>query len=249
MRKIAVWNRKGGVAKSTVAVNLSIALTHHNKRVLLIDLDGQANSTYWLSCEEQKLKAMDILVGQKSISSAMVEIRPNLFIVGSSKNIIIAEKKLQDFEVLNKQLNNIKPPLTFDFVIFDCAPSYNKLHDCVLNTIEEVFIPVSMDPLALVGTLQVYDILRERDDFKKKEVMVIPTFIDRRNKRTDIILDELKKTFNYRLSCPIRICSKLAEAPSHHMSIFEYAPKCQGSEDFKDLAEWVIEYGPKRQSA
>jgi chromosome partitioning protein len=165
-------------------------------------------------------------------------------------DLIASNKKLwqinsdinKDAELIKKKIiDEVKDK--YDFILFDCPPNMSELHDSLLRFCNEVFIPVSMDYLSLEGTVDVYNEVKRINAEKGniKISTVIPTFVDRRNRRTDEIMDGLKKVFKDKLTNPIRICTKLAESPSFHLSIKEYDTNCNGSEDYEYLTDRVVE--------
>ena len=236
MRKISIINFKGGTGKTTTAVNLGYALSLKNYKVLIIDCDPQASISNWFGINPE-YTIYDLLTDKAQLKDCIYQARHNLDIIASDKylariELILAKEK--DIEkAFNKKLKALKG---YNFVFLDCPPSLGIINLNALEYTEEIFLPVSMDYLALRGVKQVIELLPENIKLTK----IIPTFYDKRTRKSKEILEDLKNFFKDKVTKPIRINVKLSECSSFHKAIFEYDPGSRGAIDYKSLAEEII---------
>jgi chromosome partitioning protein len=248
MRKIVLSNFKGGVGKSTCAVNLAVGIARAGKRVLLLDNDSQASATDALGINGQvNSGTYGLLVDGVSPEELAIYVESNLNMICASKALSGADSWLatqfRREEVLNKRLKKISG---YDFVILDTAPAFSLLNLNALAWAQEVWLPVNMEYMALQGVKQVLDnlkIVREELDHDVAINYVIPTFVDSRNSKTTAVLEALRESFGSKVTHGIRTSVRLSEAPSHHQSIFDYAPRSAGAEDFSTLTRRILENG------
>jgi len=236
MRKISIVNFKGGTGKTTTAVNLSYALSLKNYKVLIIDLDTQGTISNWFGLNPENT-LYELLTGRVELKDCIYQARDNLDIIASNKYLarleLILAKEKDTEKVFDKKLKTLKG---YDFIFLDCPPSLNIINTNALEYADEVFLPVSMDYLALRGVKQVIDLLP--GDIKLTKI--IPTFYDQRTRKSKEILEDLKDFFKGKVTKPIRINVKLSECSSFHKTIFEYDPGSRGAIDYKSLAEEII---------
>lgn len=246
---IAVINSKGGVGKTTVCVHTGHALALAGKRTLIIDLDVQDNIRIWLDAAQKEVTLFEVLTENKPIKDAIINVRDNLDIIPSGGDNLgavpfLLSKSGKNIDALKLSLGLIHTQ--YDFVLIDCSPSRSLLHTIAIYASDYVAIPVSMEWLAVVGSGQVTKAIQEvKDKYKlKTEVkLIIPTFLDRRRSRIcDDVLESLKSAYSGMITNPIRINSKLSEAPGYGKTIFDMRDK-RGVEDFQELAERVIVLG------
>lgn len=244
MRKIAIINQKGGTAKTTTAVNLAAALAFHNRKVLLIDMDPQGNVATWFDVVPRK-SLYHLLVEETTMPhECILPVREHIDILPSTKTAAQAELILTGLpgreRVLSRKLATLSG---YDFVLLDCPPSLNLLNQNAIVYATEAFIPVSMDYLALVGVKQILENLKMVREILEHPIdvsLVIPTFYDGRNRKSREVLERLEVHFDGKVTEPIRANVRLAEAASHHQTIFEYDPNSYGARDYKQLAERVL---------
>ncbi len=248
MRKIAIINQKGGTAKTTTAVNLAAALADRDRKVLLVDMDPQGNVATWFDVVPQKSLYHLLVEETTTPQECIAPVRERIDVLPSTKTAAQAELILTGLpgreRVLSRKLAKLSG---YDFVLLDCPPSLNLLNQNAIVYADEAFIPVSMDYLALVGVRQmlenlkmVYEILEHRIDI----TLVIPTFYDGRNRKSREVLEKLGLHFDGKVTDPIRANVRLAEAASHHQTIFEYDPSSHGARDYKNLVERVLSETP-----
>ncbi len=244
MRKIAIINQKGGTGKSTSALNLAAGLARKGKKILLIDMDPQGNIATWFDVAPKKTLYHLLLEEGTSATDCVLNVRPNLDILPSTKTAAQAEIILTGMpgreRILGRKLGSLK---NYDFVLLDCAPSLNLLNQNAVTYATEAIIPVSMDYLALVGVKQILEnlkMIREILEHKIEVTLVVPTFYDRRNRKSREILDTLESHFDGKVARPIRVNVRLAEAASHHQTIYEYDPSSHGARDYEYLTDQLI---------
>lgn len=244
MLRIAVINQKGGTAKTTSVINLGVALAELKQRVLLIDLDAQANLTYSFGIMDPPGSIADVLQGKQTIQTILTK-REGLDVAPSSRALTDVEvtltNKIGREGILKDRLQGLKD---YDFVLIDCPPSLSVLTINALNYANEVLIPVQVEILALLGLTQLLDTIKEVRGVLNpglKVMGIIPSMFDNRRNLSQEVLRELEKNCKERIfKTMIRECVKIAEAPSFNKSVLAYAPGSNGAEDFINLAKEII---------
>ena len=244
MRKIALVNQKGGVGKTTTAVNLSAAISRLDRRVLLIDLDPQSNATVSLGVppHQQQNTSYALLNGG---SLDPIKLTDNLHLVPSNIELAGAEMELTSVIgreiVLRDALANVTG---YDFMILDCSPSLGLLSVNALTTASEVMVPLQCEFLALHGIsllMKTIELVKKRLNPQLDITGVIPCMYDVRKGLARDVVVEIEKHFGSKVfKTKIRSNVRLAEAPSHGKSIFEYAPESYGAEDYLALAREIV---------
>lgn len=246
-RRIAILNQKGGTGKTTTAVNLAAGLAEREHEVLLVDTDAQGNVGVSLGVAGER-SLYHVLVEQVAPDDASVPVRKHLDVITSDATLAAAEIWLarQHLEVrsrlLTKRLHVMAVSRRYDYVIIDCGPSLNLLNQNALSYVDEVIIPVTCDYLALVGVKQVLRTIKDVERHLGHAVRVsavLPTFYDGRTRLAREVLETLQSHFKHKCLEPIRHNTRLAEAPSHRKTIFEYAPNSHGAADYNRICDWV----------
>ncbi|MCK6628445.1 MAG: ParA family protein [Anaerolineae bacterium] len=248
MRKIAIVGFKGGIGKTTTCVNLGAALALRGHRVLLIDTDTQANVAIALGISQYQKSLADVLIRKAKAEECIVPARPNLDMLPSSLALFKAQQRMvlemareEIFAELFAGLNG------YEYLLMDCAPSVSLLTVNAMAYVDEVFIPVSMELLALAGAQQFLEYLKSISRMLGKGAtirLIIPTFFDPRRQVSLRVLAALEKTFGDRVTLPVRVDTKLSEAPGEGKTIFEYAPRSRGAVDYARLTEAVATMPP-----
>ena len=244
VRRIAVLNQKGGTGKTTTSVNLSAGLAEAGFRVLLMDLDAQGNVAVSLGLSAQKT-VYHVIVEGAHPADCIINVAPNFDALVSNTSLAQAEVKLVNardrFRVLAKRMEQIT---NYDFIVMDCAPSLSVLNQNALTYADHILIPVSCDYLSLVGVKQILRTLKKVNELLLHPVSilgVVPTLYDMRTRISVEAVNTLKAYFKERVLPPIRVNTRLKEAPSHKKTIFEYAPDSHGSQDYRALVNRVVE--------
>lgn len=247
-RRVAILNQKGGTGKTTTAVNLAAGLAERERDVLLIDTDAQGNVGVSLGVAGEK-SLYHVLVDGADPSDVCVPVRQHLDVITSDSTLAAAEIFLarQNVELrsklLAKRLDKMAVSKRYDFVIIDCGPSLNLLNQNALSYVDEVIIPVTCDYLALVGVKQVLRTIKDVERHLGHAVRVsavLPTFYDGRTRLAREVLETLQGHFKSKCLEPVRLNTRLAEAPSHKKTIFEYAPISHGAADYNRVCDWVL---------
>jgi chromosome partitioning protein len=259
MRSIAIMNQKGGVGKTTTAVNLSAALAAAGQRVALIDLDPQAHATLHLGIEPQpdELSIYNVLTGKTRIGEVMRPVSDNLSIISSNLDLAAAELELVGVIgreiILRDKLRDDPPPV--DYVLIDCPPSLGILTLNALAAVDEVFIPLQPHFFALHGLsklLETIDLVASRLNDQLRLSGVILCMFDAGTRLAIEVGQDVESFFTNARSqetpwanatifrTRIRRNIRLAEAPSFGQSIFQYSPDSNGADDYRRLAEEVV---------
>lgn len=248
---IAIANQKGGVGKTTTAVNLSSCLGYKGKKVLIIDIDPQGNTTSGLGVDKKNIKRSiyDVLINDEKIKNALVDTSiENLKLCPS--NIQLAGAEVELVSVISRE-TRMKVAISeirneFDFVLIDCPPSLGLLTVNSLTAADTILVPIQCEYYALEGLSQLMDTVRlvqkHLNPILDVEGVVL-TMFDARTNLSIQVVDEVKKHFKnkvYRTVIPRNV--RLSEAPSFGLPIILYDPKSKGSECYMELAEEVIEY-------
>ena len=260
MRSIAVMNQKGGVGKTTTTVNLAAALAAAGQRVMVVDLDPQAHATFHFGLEPtpDDLTVYDLLIGDVTLAEVRHEVRATseatLKLVGSHLDLAAAELELTGVIGRETILHNklAADPEPFDYLLIDCPPSLGILTINALVAVDEVLIPLQPHFLALHGLsrlLETIGLISERINGRLRLTGVVLCMYDAGTRLAAEVSQDVEaffeqsrgtglpwseaKTFAARIRRNIR----LAEAPSFGQSIFEYAPKSHGAEDYLALAD------------
>ena len=247
-RRVAILNQKGGTGKTTTAVNLAAGLAERENEVLLIDTDAQGNVGVSLGVAGER-SLYHVLVDGADPHESSVPVRKHLDVITSDATLAAAEIWLarQNTDArsrtLTKRLNMMNVSRRYDYVIIDCGPSLNLLNQNALSYVDEVIIPVTCDYLALVGVKQVLRTIKDVERHLGHAVRisaVLPTFYDGRTRLAREVLETLQGHFKHKCLEPIRHNTRLAEAPSHRKTIFEYAPTSHGAADYSRVCDWIL---------
>ncbi len=258
MRTIAVLNQKGGVGKTTTAVNTAAALAAAGSKVVVIDLDPQAHMTIHLGLEPQEIEAgsYKVLTQSADFEEQLMLVRPNLWLLPANIDLVGAESELVSVVgreiILREALQSSEDK--FDYCLIDCAPSLGLLTLNALAAAKEVLIPLQPHFLALQGfgkLLQTIELVNKRinPDLKVKGILLC-MFDTRASLPSEVKADIEQFLENARgtdsawaqariIPTFIRRNIKLAEAPSYGKTIFEYEPDCNGAKDYWNVARCV----------
>ena len=243
-RIIAVSLSKGGVGKTTTAVNLAACLSLNDRRVLLIDTDTQGQSGTALGIEQGPGLA-EYVLNETDAAGAIVEARPGLYLMRGSYRLagvkeVISSKQINPQLTLARALEPINPH--FDYVIIDTSPGWDSLQINVLFYGRELLCPVNLEMMSIDGLLGFLDRVREVQVDNPGLIVryLLPTELDRRVKQTSEILGQLQDTFGATICDPIRYNVRLSEAPAHGQHIFEYSPKSNGAADYQALTQRIL---------
>lgn len=263
MRSIAVMNQKGGVGKTTTAVNLSAALADAGQRVCLIDLDPQAHASLHLGVTvlDGQPSVYDVLTSDRSFQDVRQQVSERIWLVPAHLDLAAAEVELAG-EVGREVILRDKlaqDDATFDYLLIDCPPSLGVLTINALTMVREVFLPLQPHFLALHGLsklLRTIEIVSQRLNPQLKLTGVLLCMYDANTRLASEVSDDVS-TYFQRERAPNGVASharafttrirrnvRLAEAPSFGQSILQYAPSSNGAEDYRQLAQEVLACAP-----
>lgn len=248
-RIIAIANQKGGVGKTTTAINLSACLAEKGKKVLAVDMDPQGNMTSGLGLDKSEIDETiyELIIGDASIENVIYAgTRENLDILPTSIDLSAAEIELIGVEnkefIIRDQVHKVRD--RYDYIIIDCPPSLNTLTINAMTTADSVLVPIQCEYYALEGLSQLMhtiDLVRERLNPNLVMEGVVFTMYDARTNLSLQVVENVKENLNqniYKTIIPRNI--RLAEAPSYGMPINEYDSRSKGAESYRLLAEEVI---------
>ena len=251
-RVIAIANQKGGVGKTTTAINLSACLADLGKKVLALDLDPQGNMTSGLGVDKDEIErsVYDLIIGNAGIEECICKnVLDNLDVLPSNIDLSAAEIEMIGIEnkefILKNEMEKIKDD--YDFVIIDCPPALSMLTINAMTTADSVLVPIQCEYYALEGLTQLIhtiELVQERLNSSLQIEGVVFTMYDARTNLSLQVVENVKDNLNqniYKTIIPRNI--RLAEAPSYGMPINMYDPKSAGAESYMQLADEVIHKG------
>lgn len=244
---VAILNQKGGVGKTTTAINMGAYLAKAGKKVLLVDFDPQGNATSGLGLDKRKLEitSYDVLFKPNEISAAIKETNtPRLNVLPANAGLATAEVELVEKSGRELYLKKSLAGLDYDFVIIDCPPALGLLTVNALAAADQLLIPVQAEYYALEGLGQLLDVMqRVRQGLNQNlELLgVVVTMYDGRTSLSGQVYDELKKHFGdkvFKTIIPRNV--RLAEAPSHGRPIAEHDKWSKGARAYKQFTKEVL---------
>ena len=249
---IAIANQKGGVGKTTTAINLAASLSVLEKKVLIIDADPQANTTSGLNFSpdnDQQRTLYEVMIGSIDIADALIQTEiANLHMIPSHINLVGAEIEMLEAEDREKLLKKALAPIrdNYDYIIIDCSPSLGLITVNTLTAADSVMIPVQPEFFALEGLGKLLQTIRLVQGGVNPDLTIegfVVTMFDGRTRVHAQVLNELREHFRELVfKTVIQRNIRLSEAPSHGKPIILYDIMCNGSTNYLNLAREVLEH-------
>lgn len=248
-RTIALINNKGGVGKTTSTLNLGVALSMANKKVLLVDIDPQGNlSDAFININQVQYTIKDLLEGTISDINQVLrkEVKPNIDLLPSNNLLNGTEEKLLNKMSRETILKRLLEPIksNYDYVLIDCPPSLNLLVLNSLTASSEAIIPIATEYHALTGTNTILQTIQQVKDLINNNLILSGVFITKYDERTNNdreIKDAIQN--NFKSLCyktMIRTNVKIKDATNNHKSVIDYDPTSNGALDYIELAKEII---------
>lgn len=249
-RIIAIANQKGGVGKTTTSINLAASLAEKGKKVLVIDMDPQGNTTSGFGVDKNNLDntIYELILGECSVQESIIKnVIDNVSIIPSNVNLAAAEIELIGVDkkeyILKKEIDWVKD--NYDYIMIDCPPSLSMLTVNAMTTANSVLVPIQCEYYALEGLSQLIhtvNLVKERLNPELAMEGVVFTMYDSRTNLSAQVVENVKEHFHQKVfNTLIPRNIRLAEAPSYGMPICMYDPKSSGAESYKNLAQEVID--------
>lgn len=257
-RIMAIANQKGGVGKTTTAINLATAMAATNKSVLIIDLDPQGNASTGLGIgrDQRDVNSYHVLIGEARLEEVVLPTEiPGLFVAPSGVDLSGAEIELVDMERRETRLTEslVGSLGAYDYILIDCPPSLNLLTVNALVAAHSVMVPLQCEFFALEGIshlVKTIEMVKQGLNPKLELQGIVLTMFDKRNNLSDQVAADVREFFGdkvYQTVIPRNV--RISEAPSHGKPVLIYDVKCAGSEAYIHLASEVLKRETKLRAA
>jgi len=244
MRKICIINQKGGVGKTTTTVSIAHGLAAAGRKVLIIDLDPQGNVAHCLPAEKGN-GIYSFLIEGKPFYECAQQLGENLFLLPANETLTKAELMLAGEQARETFLKRkMKEVVGFDYVLLDCPPSLGLLNQNALLYADEAITPTSTDPLGVDALAKMGEAIETINDVFSHQLRisaVVPTLYDVRLRTCRESLARIQERHYERVTSPVRVNSKLREAPGEGRTIFDHARSSNGAKDYHSVLQFLLQ--------
>lgn len=244
-RKIGFFNMKGGLGKSTIALNTADALSRIGYKTLLIECDMQRNASSVYKGEINHTLT-SVLTERSTLTQAIYEVRNNFFIVpadgelDTASNYIISKGR-KAYKTLARQIQELGG---FSFILFDHSPSWSAVSEAAHLASDELLVPCELEPYAIDGLLSMFRKLEENLDEHKLQLLgIIPSKVNFSSSMTSQYLQQIKDMFKEKVTPIVRIDKQIPRSQAYRETIFEHNPKSKAAKDIQELALFIISSG------
>jgi chromosome partitioning protein len=244
MKSIAILNHKGGTGKTTSSINIGAGLAKKGKRVLLVDIDPQANLTEGLGVRDPKISIYDSIRDSKKLP--IINIRENLDLVPSSMDLLGAEleivSKIGREKIITKLLKPVKNQ--YDYIILDCPPALGLLTINAIVASDTILLPLEAEYFAYKGIDRLIGVIEQVQEHFNEDLTIGGVFVTKCNSQrtlTQTIINSITEHFGSKVfDARIRVNVSLSEAQLQGQSVFEYAPDSNGAKDYEKLVDEIL---------
>lgn len=244
MKSIAILNHKGGTGKTTSSINIGAGLAKMGKKVLLVDIDPQANLTEGLGVRDPKISIYDSIRDSKKLP--IINIRENLDLVPSSMDLLGAEleivSKIGREKIITKLLKPVKNQ--YDYIILDCPPALGLLTINAIVASDTILLPLEAEYFAYKGIDRLIGVIEQVQEHFNEDLTIGGVFVTKCNSQrtlTQTIINSITEHFGSKVfDARIRVNVSLSEAQLQGQSVFEYAPESNGAKDYEKLVDEIL---------
>ncbi|HEY1013005.1 MAG TPA: ParA family protein, partial [Herpetosiphonaceae bacterium] len=238
-RVIAIANFKGGIGKTTTTINVAAGFALKGAKVLVVDVDAQNNVQMAFGMPSPRRSLYNVLVENAKVADCVAPARPNLDVLVAGDSLLMGQTELSRRNDWGRVLEMALKPASrdYDFVFIDCSASVTVLNWNALMAATDIVVPTALEHLAMQGLSQISrSITRVKGSLTAMRA-IVPTMYDTRNRLSNELLASLRSAHGQLVTEPIRVNVRLAEAPAHGKTIYEYDPRSRGAADYAALVE------------
>lgn len=245
-RVFSDWTPKGGIGKSSLAVQIAACLAEMGKKVLLIEIDMQRNASKTLLSESPEYNITHIITEKVPITQAIYQARENLFVIAADRDLDQAANHIlingrKAYDVLKRAIDSLTG---YNVVIFDHSPNWTTVTNAALRASKEILVPVELEPYAIDGIIEMFEKLQdEMYDHELTITGIIPNKVDFRSPMTQTYLSQVTEEFKKKVTPYIRIDKQIPQSQAYKQTIFEFNSYSKSAKDIRKLVDFIINSG------